>query len=335
MRPFFVMLALVASVTGCQHIELRNHALRQAGTLTDLQYKQVLSNVAMFYDNPNSLPYFSATGSGSTTVTDTVNPSAGLNWDKQFSSGKFFPFQFDKASGSLSVTNSAVEGWSTASILNPDALLLMRCVYQMTVGAPSCACDCDTKVRAYFERSPCYLEAMRPGWFCVGRLKDVPKAAAYVGHCGATFVWVMPDGVDQLTRLTLAVLDIATAIKPGEAGHIDPNGAKIKYLSDKAKNLSDLLAKIPAKLPDGSENPIYNDLNNELIATLLAIDALYKFPPDQIAAAIQGRLGIFGTKPPPQFERVLQLLATPAPAETAPRDRRDFYNPTPFVIPVG
>ena len=54
-------------------------------------------------------------------------------------------------------------------------------------------------------------QSIQPGWVCVGRLSDVPKHAAYVGHRGKTFVWVKPQNLAQLTNLTIAVVDVATA----------------------------------------------------------------------------------------------------------------------------
>jgi hypothetical protein len=55
-----------------------------------------------------------------------------------------------------------------------------------------------------------YVTALRPGWFGVGRRRDVPKTAAYVGWYGKTYVWVVPENTETLTRLTLAILDIHT-----------------------------------------------------------------------------------------------------------------------------
>jgi hypothetical protein len=51
----------------------------------------------------------------------------------------------------------------------------------------------------------------RPGWFCVGTKKDVPKhcECLRVGHYCGVYVWVPPEGQDELTKLTLAILDYA------------------------------------------------------------------------------------------------------------------------------
>ena len=55
-----------------------------------------------------------------------------------------------------------------------------------------------------------YINALKPGWFGVGRKRDVPKDACYVGCYCNTYVWVPPENVDLLTRFTLAILDIHT-----------------------------------------------------------------------------------------------------------------------------
>ena len=57
------------------------------------------------------------------------------------------------------------------------------------------------------------LAVIRPGWFHVGRKHDVPKDACYVGRSGDCYVWVGPDGIDELTEFTLTVLKISSLIK--------------------------------------------------------------------------------------------------------------------------
>ena len=55
-----------------------------------------------------------------------------------------------------------------------------------------------------------YVSAQTPGWYGVGTRHDVPKNAAYVGRYGPTYVWVEPQNLEMMTRLTLAILDIHT-----------------------------------------------------------------------------------------------------------------------------
>jgi hypothetical protein len=60
------------------------------------------------------------------------------------------------------------------------------------------------------------LQSIPTGWFGVGRKRDVPRNAAYVAHEGKVYVWVCPEHRAELSRFTLALLDIATAIQEPE-----------------------------------------------------------------------------------------------------------------------
>lgn len=56
-----------------------------------------------------------------------------------------------------------------------------------------------------------------PGWFHVGSKKDVPRDACYVGDWGGRYVWVAQDGIQDLSRFTVTVLNVVK-LKPGEGG---------------------------------------------------------------------------------------------------------------------
>jgi hypothetical protein len=57
-----------------------------------------------------------------------------------------------------------------------------------------------------------------PGWYQVGRKKDVPAHAAYVGRSGHRYAWVTADGVPDLARFTATAL-LVIKLKPGERGN--------------------------------------------------------------------------------------------------------------------
>ena len=57
------------------------------------------------------------------------------------------------------------------------------------------------------------LKAIPTGWFGIGTSRDVPKDACFVAHQGNVYVWVMKEHRDDLSKFTMAVLDIATAIQ--------------------------------------------------------------------------------------------------------------------------
>ena len=69
------------------------------------------------------------------------------------------------------------------------------------------------------------LERIGPGWFCVGRKRDVPKSACYVGRSGDCYIWVEPEGCEALTEFTLTVLKLSTLIKETQS-LINPGSVK-------------------------------------------------------------------------------------------------------------
>ena len=48
------------------------------------------------------------------------------------------------------------------------------------------------------------------GWYSVGCKQQVPGNACYVGHYGDTYAWVMPEGIEGLSRFTMTVMELAT-----------------------------------------------------------------------------------------------------------------------------
>src|SRR5690348_1090067 len=79
MPRWLPILVILTAATGCKtHVSLRENTRQTAGTLTDLNYQQVLDNVARFVHNPASLPSVSVINAGTITVADqkSVNGSA-------------------------------------------------------------------------------------------------------------------------------------------------------------------------------------------------------------------------------------------------------------------
>jgi hypothetical protein len=50
-------------------------------------------------------------------------------------------------------------------------------------------------------------------WYGRGGKHDVPKDACYVAHCGDCYVWVCPDGLKDLSTLTIKTLKFEGLIK--------------------------------------------------------------------------------------------------------------------------
>ena len=248
MRGRLIVLGLLLAASGCEALQLRNHVVRQAATLTDIQYQQVLDNLAMFRQDPAALPYFSLAPKGIVTIQLTDGAAAGLGWDYNFlgTAGKFLNHA-DKKNVGVNATQQTVGQWSTDSILNPDELSLMRCAYQRAVGCEGP--ECEKQLAAFFAHSKGRLEAVRPGWYGAGRFKDVPHGACHVAHYGDSYVWVTPEGREGLTAFTLAILDIATTLPVNVP---DPLVLRLTDMEHRLAALVQIYDKLPDKLsPEG------------------------------------------------------------------------------------
>ena len=217
MRAWMPVVVAVLAASGCQtHLALRDDTLRTAGTLTDLNYQQVLNNVAQFVANPSSLPAVSVINAGTVTVADqkALNASATYSPTLTFAQqgGGALPILtlLFNPSGQRNVT----ENWSMAPVTDVDNLRRIRCAFQLLVldGGQTTDCEsCLDLLRRFYLGETDRMDCVIPrGWFHAGCKKDVPKNACYVGRYCDTYVWVLPDGVEGLTRFTMTVIDLAT-----------------------------------------------------------------------------------------------------------------------------
>ena len=212
-----ILICLVASISGCRtHLSLRDNTLRTAGTLTDLNYQQVLDNLARFHDNPAAMPSFAVVNAGTVNVADQQSFNANatyaptLTLGQQIGSGLPLLSLLFNPSGQRNVT----ENWSLAPVTDIDNLRRIRCAYQLLVAGgtlDSNCIPCQDLIKRFYLGEQDDLDCVIPkGWYGVGCKKDVPECACYVGHCGKTYVWVNADGLDGLTRFTMTVIDLAT-----------------------------------------------------------------------------------------------------------------------------
>jgi hypothetical protein len=186
-RPVFLPLLALALVPGCMSQQLRATARRTVNALPDLQYQQVVDNLAKIAANPGFLPYLAVAGQGSVQVTDNGSSTLGLNTvTKALVPGTL----------SLGTSRNVTGTWSLGTITSPEKIRSMQAVYLRTI-------------RGRAAGDPAF------NWLKVGDRGGVPRQASYVGHFEDVFIWVMPEGIDGLSDLTLAIMDIATAEDSG------------------------------------------------------------------------------------------------------------------------
>jgi hypothetical protein len=216
MRRAVLLIGLLSTVSGCTHVALRDDTVKTTNTLTDLQYQQVLDNLAQFQHNPDTVPSFAVPTAGTVSVADTTG--AGIS--PTYSPTLTFLQQGGGALPILSLlfpfsaSRAVTENWSLTPITDADNLRRLRCAYRLLVmgeATPNYE-FCHKQMAEFFAGEEADLADSFPprGWYGVGGKKDVPKGACYVGcHCG-TYVWVTPDGMNDLAVFTMAAFDLAT-----------------------------------------------------------------------------------------------------------------------------
>jgi hypothetical protein len=268
MRLVYLLFAAVACCgTGCTSRHLCQRTVNQGRTLPELQYQQVLNNIAQFAVNPAALPWHVNLKEGTSQVTDSLSGGALVDLGPPASTEP-----------QLFGSRTVVAQWGMAPVTDATELGLLRIAYRRAHGLPDmpspeflnelahelkdqfpsnadlrneselfyafhgkasrdtreldartvttnddtfCGPAAPPGDRSPLARNVCRkvdsiqrdLARIQPGWFHVGRRRDVSKDACYVGRSGDCYVWVTPDGREELTEFTLTVLKISSLIK--------------------------------------------------------------------------------------------------------------------------
>lgn len=231
LRPALFAALLLAAIGGCTHVQLRRNTVRQALTVGDIHQQQVLDNLAMFVYDPASLPTFSYPNQSSSNVTDT----GSVQGSGEISRAPLGFLWLGTLGSVLQAQRQAAEAFTLNPVNDPRKLELMRCAYQKALAGcigtqMSEACpDCQTIQKKFYTGNPdgdidrevngiVTSNCIDPKkcWFRYSCKKCLPKYTSRlpVGHHCGVYVWVEPDGRDQLTRLTLAILDYALNSPP-------------------------------------------------------------------------------------------------------------------------
>jgi hypothetical protein len=81
------------------------------------------------------------------------------------------------------------------------------------------------------------LQNLRPNWLHVGKKCGVPHCAAYWAKCGDTSVWVMPADMEQLTKFTLVIEEIAR-VSITSTYYPQPTSRKLEVTCDGEKTIT-------------------------------------------------------------------------------------------------
>lgn len=126
MRRFWVLFLLaLACSTGCTTGRLRQRTINQGSTLPELQYQQVLDNLAQFATHPGSLPWHVNLKEGTSQVTDSISGGAALDLGPPVT---WFP--------QLLGSRTAVAQWGMSPVIDATELRLLRIAYRRALGVP-------------------------------------------------------------------------------------------------------------------------------------------------------------------------------------------------------
>jgi uncharacterized membrane protein YgcG len=249
---------LLAGV-GCNtHRSLSRNTLLTTGTVMDIQYRSVLSNLALLSRLPAALPNHVHLADGVVQINDRV----GYGQAGGFTTvgGAAFGIEQFGPSGQRQVT----EQWGTDATTDPERLYDLQSLYRAALGTaplppPNAIVYLRKRSRSgdgeHGSKSPgsaagnaadptstggggstpsgggssggdggrrvpldvLLSDVPAPGWYHIGRERDVPDDACYVGRSGDRYAWVTAAGMPQLARFTMTVL-MVIKLKPGERG---------------------------------------------------------------------------------------------------------------------
>jgi len=247
MKPQVLLLATALLGAGCTATSLERLTVNQAMSVTDLRYRQVVENLAKLAVDPASLPSFSVVSWGEAQLTDTATLEPTTVWTRVING---FSTQNLEPGGKRSPNPQ----WTLEPAGDHEVLQALRCASLWVLyGPPAPGSDCMELLRPYVHGDASgyhfgvtdRLAKLPRGWLHIGKLKEVPLGACYKAHCGGTWVWVTPDGMEGLSQFTLVFLDICTSdfsqISP-------PEGATVETVVKKgADTILDVSGAVGAK----------------------------------------------------------------------------------------
>jgi hypothetical protein len=229
MYRIFIAMILIASC-GCteEHLRLNTHLL--VPTVTEIEYDQILENIARTHTNIDSLPNQIILGGGGIQVSDQVSPS----FMAPFSGG------ISNKTASLAYQKQWVENWSVTPVTDPDDLKRLQILYQWAcgmnhadkypqlkkinpaTGTPTNSDDLDRHVDItkllptdqkwiWFDRPPSTNETLIPG-------SSDHYLTADKGSYAGVHIWVIEADLSQFVLVALGATPNTIANSSGGGG---------------------------------------------------------------------------------------------------------------------
>jgi hypothetical protein len=118
-----LVLAVTASMLGCTSDKLKRSTVNQGGTLAEINYAQVLTNLAMFCSNSEFVPSLVTLRDGSCQIADVGSAQYMGDWHKAF-----------KSQPSILGSRTVVEQWGMSPVTDDNELQLLQIAYRRAIG---------------------------------------------------------------------------------------------------------------------------------------------------------------------------------------------------------
>ena len=122
---WIIVIVCLCCASGCASGRLRQRTINQGATLPELQYQQVLGNLAMFAKNPAALPWHVNLREGTTQITDSATAGALVDLGPPA-----------VTQPQIFGSRTAVAQWGMSPVIDTTELQLLRIAYRRAFGAP-------------------------------------------------------------------------------------------------------------------------------------------------------------------------------------------------------
>lgn len=126
MRRLWIIfvIGLATCAAGCTAGRLRQRTVNQGSTLPELEYQQVLGNLALFSENPAALPWHVNLREGTTQITDSASAGALVDLGPPA-----------VTQPQIFGTRTAVAQWGMSPVIDAIELQLLRIAYRRAHGS--------------------------------------------------------------------------------------------------------------------------------------------------------------------------------------------------------
>jgi hypothetical protein len=235
MRFAPLLLLVMLSSTGCTSLALRRNTVSQIESTTDLRYKAVLDNLAMLNDSPHSLPSYSVMLAGTTKILDQGSIGSASNIGRE-TVGKAGATITHLQTETLDIPaqRGISENWTLDPVTSPEKLKAIRMACWWVLFGKESVLETDDihlggnprkenplndlndrldpAKRGYYFDVASDLEKLPRDWLHHGEWKDVPPGAAYKAQSNGKWIWVMPEGMEGLSRFTLIIQNLSRLV---------------------------------------------------------------------------------------------------------------------------